>query len=134
MQKEVEIWEVREGHLTKIKVDDDILLCYPMKRADAPEHKKEINEKKQNTTNKRKPKNTIGFSKKYQLWVRKEQYHWVKKALNKWTTETKNIHYLHKETKLKKQTIRAVLDYMRENNEAERQYSSKENTYTYATT
>lgn len=133
MQKEVEVWEVREGHLTKIKVDNNILLCYPIKEADAT-HKKEINEEQQNTKKKYRPKNAIGFSNKYRMWVKEEHYDIVKKALNAWTSATKNIHYLHDETQLKKQRIRSVLDYMIDEGDAIREYSSKKRTYIYAMT
>lgn len=73
---------------------------------------KEIKEKKKRGKyKKRRPKDCIGYSKKYGTWIRNEEYTLVKRALYKYGfTATSDA--IEAETGLRKHRVMPVLDYM----------------------
>ena len=115
MKVEAEIWEMKDGKIVSVKLDDTILTA-----------KEFINTPKKHTY-KKKPKKDAYFSKTYGIYITEDEIKRVRNAINK-------VSYGYKPTfssvanvsGVKKSRLSAIIDYLkkRENLRTEVDYNS----------
>lgn len=77
---------------------------------------------------KRKPKDCIGYSKKYKVWINKKEYIIVKKAVCKWNF-TATSYSLSELTDIPIWRVRTILDFLQQKHEIYMTFKNKQRIY-----